>query len=89
MNRPEASVAVKAYVARAWPVSSMTRDGAIRKAWGESRLPNIGLEMFREMLAGEGFIPRQFGGENGPWILQFPGPGDKRLAAGFLKCEGF
>lgn len=87
MDKNQAILAVRKYASRAWPVSSLTKDGCLRKAWAESRLPNLSLELFRELLAKEGYSPRQFGGENGPWIMRLPGP-SKKLADSFIRCEG-
>lgn len=88
MEKNQAILAVREYASCAWPVSSLTKDGAVRKAWAESHLPNIGLNLFRELLANEGFTPKQYGGENGPWIIRLPGP-SKKLADGAIRCEGF
>ncbi len=87
MTKKQAIRAVRAYTANAWPVASKTSDGCLRKAWAESHLPNVGLELFRELMANEGFVPRQYGGVDGPWIMKLPGP-NKQLAAGMLKCQG-
>ena len=85
MDKNEAILAVKKYCKTAWPVSSASRDGCWRKAWGESRLPNLGLNLFMELVQREGFSVRLFG-EN-VYILQLPGP-SKKLAEGFIRCEG-
>ncbi len=85
MTKDEAIKAVRAYCENAWPCSSATRDGCWRKSWAESRLPNVGLNLFMELMANEGYQPRLFG-EN-VWILRLPGP-NERLAAGSIKCMG-
>ena len=87
MTKDQALAAVRKYVSKAWPVSSLTKDGAWRAAWAQSHIPSLGLILFMELVANEGFTPRQFGGENGPWILRFPGP-NERLATGAIKCMG-
>lgn len=87
MTDSEAKAAVRAYVENAWPVSSLNADSCWRKAWAESHLPNIGLNLFRELVLKEGYSPRQFGGPEGPYIMRLPGP-SRKLADGFLKYEG-
>ena len=62
---------VRAYVDSAWPISSLTRDGVLRKAWGESRLPNVGLNEFKGALLDLGWKPVKIGEV---WLLRFPGP---------------
>ncbi len=84
MTKDQAISAVRAYCQSAWPVSSVTRDGCLRRAWAESRLPNVGIELFRELLANEGFTPVHIGEI---YLLRFPGP-NKRLADGAIKCMG-
>ena len=84
MTRAEATKAVKRYVSQSWPVSSLTVDGAIRAAWAQSHIPNISLELFRELLAAQGYKPRLFGEV---WIIQFPGREPARLADGCI-AEG-
>ena len=74
---------VRAYVETAWPCSSLTRDGAYRKAWAESRLP-IGLNEFMAALSELQWKPVHVGE---CYILRFPGP-SKKLADGFIRCEG-
>lgn len=88
MTKAEALAAVAAYLATAWPVSSLTKSGAWRAAWAASHIPGIGLIDFENIVTDAGYTPRQYGGENGPWILRLPGPSEK-LAAGCIKCEGF
>lgn len=72
--------AVKRYVDSAWPVSSLTREGAYRKAWGESRMPNIGLEDFKAALLDLGWKPFHVGEV---YILRFGNDKAQRV-----KCEG-
>lgn len=88
MTRAEAIKAVKRYCSRGWPVSSLTVDGTWRAAWAASHLPNLSLIHFMELVQAEGFSPRQYGGENGPWILRLPGRQSKRLVDGAIKCMG-
>ena len=79
MTKAEAVKAVQRYVATAWPTSSLNFEGAIRAAWAQSHIPNISLELFRELLDLEGYKPRLFGDV---WIIQFPGQPPTRLADG-------
>ena len=87
MTKEQAKEAVRRYVAKAWPCSSLTRDGCWRAAWAQSHLA-IGLIDFMSLVAAEGFRPRRFGGDGGPWILRFPGREPARLADGAITCEG-
>lgn len=87
MTKDQAILAVRKYLARGWPVSSLTKDGAWRAAWAQSHIPSLGLILFMELVTAEGFTPKQYGEPNGPWILKLPGP-SKRLAAGAIKCMG-
>ncbi len=84
MTKDQSIKAVRAYVKSAWPVSSTTRDGSWRAAWAQSRIANIGLELFRELVANEGYQPVHIGEV---YLLRFPGP-SKRLADGAIRCEG-
>ena len=52
---------VRRYVKTGWPVASKTLDGCLRKSWSASKIPNLGLTEFTELLAAEGFRPRQYG----------------------------
>lgn len=72
--------AVRRYIVTAWPVSSTTRGGCVRKAWGESRLPNIGLEQFKAALLRFGWKPVPVGEM---WFLKFRNDEAQRI-----KCEG-
>lgn len=49
------------YVRTGWPVASRTLDGCLRKAYGASRIPNLGLIEFIDLLAAEGFRPQKYG----------------------------
>ena len=71
---------VKAYVRKAWPVASKTLDGCLRKSWSAFGQANIGLIAFTELLANEGFRPRQYGIM---WLLCYPGPKIQTV-----KCKG-
>lgn len=82
MTKEQAKDAVSRYASRAWPTTSKTFLGAIRAAWAQSHIPNISLELFRELLESEGYRPVQFGGPNGPWIIQLPGRPPARLSEG-------
>lgn len=86
MTEAESKIAVRRYVRKAWPCSSLTKLGAYRRAWAESHLPNIGLNLFMELVAAEGFSPKR-DDETGRWIIRFPGP-SKKLADSFIRCEG-
>ena len=66
--------AVKRYVDSAWPVSSLNCDGAYRKAWGESRMPNLGLNEFKDALTALGWKPVKVGE---CYIFRFRNDGEK------------
>lgn len=71
---------VRRYCQSGWPVASKTLEGCQRKAWSQSKIPNIGLTEFSELLAAEGFRPRLYGIF---WILKL---GTNKTQA--IKCEG-
>ena len=71
---------VRRYCQSGWPVASKTLEGCLRKAYGASRIENLGLIEFTELLAGEGFRPRLYGIF---WILKL---GNGKAAT--IKCKG-
>ncbi len=73
------SEAVQAYVDSAWPVFSLTREGAYRRAWAESHLP-IGLEEFKAALSELEWLPVKV---DEFWFLQF-----RNGKAQSIRCEG-
>lgn len=71
---------VRRYCRTGWPVASRTLDGCLRKAWSASKIANLGLTEFVDLLAAEGFRPRLYGVF---WLLRLPGPKVQTV-----KCEG-
>lgn len=88
MTKAEAVAAVRAYVSKAWPASSLTRDGCWRAAWAASHIASLGLIDFMNLVTAEGFSPKQYGEPTGPWLLRFPGRPPARLHDGSIRCEG-